>query len=153
MGFSYDEIEASLAGALDDVYEAYRRIQALHELRGNEEFTALLVSFKRMSNIAGAAEKDYSFRESLLREEEEKTLYEHYVSQRNGVVMSIREKNYRDVYRLLSTFKPHVDRFFDNVLVMDDNRELRENRLALLQSIITLFSDIIDFSKIVQPGE
>jgi glycyl-tRNA synthetase beta chain len=153
MGFSYDEIEASLAGALDDAYEAYRRVQALHELRGNDEFKALLISFKRMSNIIGDEDRTYSFTESLLREEEEKALYDHYVSQRDGVVIGIREKNYPEVYRILSTFKPHVDRFFDHVLVMDENRELRENRLALLQSIIAVFSDIIDFSKIVQPGE
>jgi glycyl-tRNA synthetase beta chain len=153
MGFSYDEIEASLAGALDDVYEAYRRVQALHDLRGNDEFKALLISFKRMSNIIGDGDRTYPFTKSLLREEEERALYDHFVSQRDGVVVSIREKNYPEVYRVLSTFKPYVDRFFDHVLVMDEERELRENRLALLQSIITLFSDVIDFSKIVQPGE
>ena len=76
MGFSHDEIEASLAGALDDVYEAYRRVQALHELRGNDEFRALLISFKRMSNIISEEDRTHSFTESLLREEEERALYD-----------------------------------------------------------------------------
>jgi glycyl-tRNA synthetase beta chain len=153
MDFSYDEIEASLAGVLDDVYEAYKRVQALHDLRGNAEFQALLISFKRMSNIIGEENRRYPFKESLLQEEDERALHHHFLSQREDVVSRIQEKNYQAVYQILSTFKPHVDRFFDNVLVMDEDRELRENRLALLQSIIELFSDIIDFSKIVQPGE
>jgi len=153
MGFSYDEIDASLAGVLDDVYEAYRRVQALHDLRGNADFEALLVSFKRMSNIIEEDGRRFELTEPLLREKEERALYEHFVSMREVVVQSIEARNYPEVYRILSTFKPYVDSFFDHVLVMDENLELQRNRLALLQSIITVFSDVIDFSKIVQPGE
>lgn len=151
-GFSYDEIDASLANVLDDVYEAYRRVEALHKLRGNEDFDHLLISFRRMSNIIEEGGR-FSFYESLLAEKEEKALHSHFQSMREGIVGSIEKKDYGEVYRILSTFKPYVDSFFDNVLVMDENMELRKNRLGLLQSIIVVFSDIIDFSKIVQPGE
>jgi len=151
-GFSYDEIDASLANVLDDVYEAYRRVEALHNLRGNEDFEHLLISFRRMSNIIEEGGR-LSFLKSLLAEKEEKALHSHFQSMRESIVESIEKKDYGEVYRILSTFKPYVDSFFDNVLVMDENIELRRNRLGLLQSIIVVFSDIIDFSKIVQPGE
>jgi glycyl-tRNA synthetase beta chain len=152
MGFLYDEINASMTGVLEDVYETYRRVRALHELRGDRDFEALLVSFRRMSNII-EEESGFEFSESLLREDEEKALHSHFVAMREGIVCHIEQRNYDEVYRILSTFKPHVDSFFDHVLVMDENPELRKNRLALLQSITSVFSGIIDFSKIVQPGD
>jgi glycyl-tRNA synthetase beta chain len=152
MGFAYDEIDASISGVLDDTYEAYRRVEAFHNLRGDENFEALLISFKRMSNIT-KNEKDFEFSESLLREKEESTLYAHFQNVRESVVRNIEEKNYREVYRFLSSFKPVVDNFFDNVLVMEKNLKLRRNRLGLLKSVTELFSGIIDFTKVVQPGE
>jgi glycyl-tRNA synthetase beta chain len=152
MGFAYDEIDASISGVLDDTYEAYRRVEALHNLRGDENFEALLTSFKRMSNIT-KNEKDFDFSESLLREKEESTLYAHFQNVKESVVRNIEEKNYPEVYRFLSSFKPVVDNFFDHVLVMEENVQLRRNRLGLLKSVIDLFSGIIDFTKIVQPGE
>ncbi len=151
-GFSYDEIDASLAGVLDDVYEANRRVEALHNLRGNEDFEHLLISFRRMSNIIEEGD-GLSFSESLLREKEERALHRHFVSMRDRILQGIKQRDYEEVYRILSTFKPHVDNFFDHVLVMDEDMELRRNRLGLLQSILDVFSGIIDFSKIVQPGE
>lgn len=151
-GFSYDEIDASLANVLDDVYEAYRRVEALHKLRGNDDFEDLLISFRRMSNIIEEGGR-FNFLESLLKEKEEKALHGHFLSMRESIVENIQKRNYAEVYRILSTFKPYVDSFFDNVLVMDENLELRQNRLRLLQNITLVFSDIIDFSKIVQPGE
>jgi glycyl-tRNA synthetase beta chain len=152
LGFSYDEIDASLVNVLDDVYEAYRRVQALHSLRGNTDFEDLLVSFRRMSNIIEEGGKA-DFSPSMLVEKEERALHDHFQSMRESILEHIGERKYVDVYRILSTFKPLVDNFFDNVLVMDENLELRKNRLGLLQSIIAVFSGIIDFSKIVQPGE
>jgi glycyl-tRNA synthetase beta chain len=152
MGFAYDEIDASILGVLDNTYEAYRRVEALHNLRGDKNFEALLISFKRMSNIT-KNEKDFEFSESLLREEEELTLYAHFQEVRESVIRNIEEKNYREIYRFLSSFKPVVDNFFDHVLVMENNLKLRRNRLGLLKSVTDLFSGIIDFTKIVQPGE
>ncbi len=152
MGFAYDEIDASMSGVLDDTYEAYRRVEALHNLRGDENFEALLISFKRMSNIT-KNEKEFEFSESLLREKEESMLYAHFQNVRESVVRNIEEKNYPEVYRFLSSFKPVVDNFFDHVLVMEKNVKLRRNRLGLLKYVTDLFSGVIDFTKIVQPGE
>lgn len=152
MGFLYDEIEASLGAELDDIYDCYMRITALHEFRKNPDFESLLISFKRMSSIV--RDQQYSgFSESLLKEEDEKALYEHFRSVRETIIRNIEEKNYFEVLKILSTFKPSVDSFFDNVLVMDEDSDLRNNRIALLNDIISVFSNIIDFTKIVQAGE
>lgn len=150
MGFLYDEIDACISNVMDDIYEAYKRVLALHEFRSHKDFEDLLISFKRMGNIL-KEEKKFLFSEDLLIEKEEKTLYRHFISVKDRIVENVNIKNYNQVYSILSTFKPHVDNFFDNVLVMDENMELRENRVGLLKVIINIFSDIIDISKIV-PG-
>jgi len=152
MQFSYDEIDASLANVLDDVYEAYRRVDALHEFRENPDFEDLLVSFKRMWNII-KDEKVFSFSEEVLAEDEERELFRYFMEIRESVEQNVKVKNYREVYRILSSLKPYVDRFFDHVLVMDENPALRKNRIGLLQAIIRIFSEIIDISKIVSRGE
>jgi len=152
MGFSYDEIDASLSNVLIDIYEAYRRVAALHEIRGERGFNDLLVSFKRMSNIV-KDEKDYVFSEDLLKEDDEIVLYQYFSNTRGKIVDNIKNKQYKEVYRILSTFKPYVDNFFDNVLVMEENLSLRRNRIRLLKDINGIFSGVIDFSRIVVPGE
>lgn len=156
MGFSHDEIEASLGGLLEDPYEAYRRVDALHGLRGDRDFEDLLVSFKRMSNItrdAAGPLRAGGPSEELLVEPQERELYRYFLEHRGEVEAGIRNRDYTGVYRILSAFKPYVDRFFDSVLVMDEDPGLRANRLALLTTIADTFADIIDFSKIVLPGE
>jgi len=152
MGFAYDEIDASMAGGPDDIFDAYRRVHALHEYRNNADFQDLLISFKRMTNIVVDGKKP-DFSDKLLNEPEERALFDHFTEKREVLVQSIGEKRYPDVYKILSTFKPFVDDFFDNVLVMDENPALRGNRIALLTSIIAVFADVIDFSRIVLPGE
>jgi glycyl-tRNA synthetase beta chain len=161
MGFSHDEIDASLAGLLEDVHETHRKVAALHGLRGDPDFNDLLISFRRMSNIVTGQDeitrdvirKGSLPQESLLEERQERDLYEHFKGVQGSILARIREKDYTGVYRILSTFKPYVDSFFDHVLVMDERDELRRNRLALLTDILETFSGIIDFSKIVTPGD
>jgi len=148
MGFAYDEINASLGRAMEDIYEAYRRVEALHRYRERSDFQNMLISFRRMGNIL-TDEGEYRFSEDLLREEAEKALHRYFLSVKDEIAEQINSKNYEKVYALLSSFKPYVDTFFDKVLVMDEDLALRANRIALLKSIVDVFSDIIDISKIV----
>jgi glycyl-tRNA synthetase beta chain len=152
MGFTYDEIDASIEGVLDDIYEAYRRVHALHRMRPNPGFEDLLVSFKRMSNIV-REQKGSAFDKTLLAEKEEKELHSHFEATKEAIEKSITSKNYEEVYRILSGFKPYVDTFFDQVLVMDENLTIRRNRIGLLKAITGTFSGLVDFSRIVSKGE
>ncbi len=58
------------------------------------------------------------------------------------------QKMYLDALRLISTIRETVDGFFDNVLVMAEDLKVRQNRLALLSEINSLFTNFADFSKI-----
>ena len=52
----------------------------------------------------------------------------------------------------MATLRPYVDAFFDQVMVMDPEREVRHRRLLMLQRILRTFSGIADFSEIVTAG-
>jgi len=62
-------------------------------------------------------------------------------------------KEYLDALRLLATTREPVDRFFNKVMVMVDDKRVRANRLALLRTLLKEFSTIADFSEIVVEGK
>ena len=63
------------------------------------------------------------------------------------------KKDYTSALIMLSTLREPVDTFFDKVMVMVDDYNLRANRLALLQTLVKEFSTIADFSEIVAEGK
>jgi len=60
------------------------------------------------------------------------------------------ERRYEDALKRLAALRPHVDKFFDEVLVMDENPSVRANRLALLAALERTFGHAADLSRL--PG-
>ena len=151
-GFAYDEIDATLSTVMEGVCDSYQRVKALNEMRRNKSFQDLLVAFKRIANIVkddSGCPEGIEPKDSLLVEEAEIKLYNFYKSKKSDILDAIGSKEYEKVYSILGSFKQYVDRFFDEVLVMENDMSLRCNRIAMLREILGSFSDIIDFSKIV----
>jgi glycyl-tRNA synthetase beta chain len=146
-GFPAEEVSAvaqtPALDALDDPYDAYLRLQALHRARADarEDFEHLAVAFKRAKNIlsqapAGAVDA------SLFQEKAERELHAAVAR------LSARDGSYEDRLRALAELRAPVDRFFDDVLVMAEDEKLRANRLGLLQQTVSLFYRIADISKL-----
>lgn len=160
-GFAYDEVNAVLASGGSDskgknyeVVDIIKRIEALARIRPTENFEPLAAAFKRMKNILQQASKAQDIsggrvNENLLQEIEEKELYENFkdVSQRAANAKAA--DNYFAALEAIASLRPAVDRFFDKILVMDKNPDVRNNRLVLLQTLLNEFSTIADFSEIV----
>jgi glycyl-tRNA synthetase beta chain len=153
-GFSYDVVNAVLAAGFDDIRDAIARAEALTAVRGSEDFAAISAAFKRMKNIVRqASEKGLSsgdaVSESVLADAAERGLYEQS-SRLASIVEKLRsERKYREALEQIATLRPHVDFFFDKVMVMVDDPHLRQNRLALIAKVLVGFSSIADFSEIV----
>jgi glycyl-tRNA synthetase beta chain len=152
--FSYDEINAVFAAECDDLCDAAERIAAVKAIRYSKDFAPLAASFKRIRNILekSAGKDDRSqigVNQQLLREKAEVEL--HAIAQRirDEVALRKRERNYKAALEDVSRLRPAVDKFFDGVLVMVEDRELRKNRIALLASLLKEFSTIADFSELV----
>jgi glycyl-tRNA synthetase beta chain len=152
-GFAYDEINAALAAGADDLGDAVERVAAVKAIRDTKNFAPLAASFKRIRNIleksAGKGDKgQLAVKKELLREAAELQL--HTAAQRIGdeAAKLKKEKEYRKALEKISELRPAVDFFFDKVLVMVDDEELRRNRIALLAALLKEFSTIADFSEL-----
>jgi len=152
-GFAYDVVNAVLAAGADDVRDAIARTEALTAVRGSEDFVAISAAFKRIKNILRqAAEKGDlpgSIAESSLTQPEERALLSASTDLAIKVAALRQQRNYAAALEAIATLRPTVDAFFDKIMVMAPEPELRAARLALIQSVLDGFSGIADFSEIV----
>jgi glycyl-tRNA synthetase beta chain len=150
--FAYDEINAVFRAGADDLVDALRRIEALRAIRKTKNFEPLAVSFKRIRNIlekAGEVGKDVGIPNAQLFEHEaEKQLCAAVREAARKVEAQKRAGLYREALQVIAGLRPAVDRFFDDVLVMAENEEVRRNRLSLLAELLREFTTIADFSEI-----
>ena len=158
-GFAYDVVNAVLAAGADDVRDAIARAEALAEVRGSEDLAAIAAAFKRIKNILRqAVEKGVitaeevdkaAFRDDLFRESEETALAYHAGRLDRDVEELRNRREYRAALQQIATLRSNVDLFFDKVMVMVDDADLRRNRLGLIAAVLGRFSTIADFSELV----
>jgi glycyl-tRNA synthetase beta chain len=146
--FSYDEIEAGITSLVYDIYDSYLRIKVIHEARKSENFINLAVAFKRIKNII-KGQKIAKLSEKELKEKAEKDLYEIYNKNEKAFLQALEKMDYALCVSILTSFRPFVDQFFDDVMVMDKDEAVKNNRIALLSLIDGLFMKFIDFEKII----
>jgi glycyl-tRNA synthetase beta chain len=157
-GYAYDVVSAVLAVDSDDIVDAAARAEAVSKVRGSDDFKSISSAFKRMKNILRQASEKTNLiamrvEVAALQEESEKELAS-MIPQTVAKVEKMRiAHNYEAALMEIAKLRPAIDKFFDKVMVMVDDNDLRANRLALLQSVVKEFSTIADFSEIVTEGK
>ena len=153
-GFAYDVVNAVLAAGSDDVVDALARAEALAQVRGSNDFASISVAFKRTKNILRQArESNKKIADQLepaaLTEDAEKSLAAQLPEVAARVRQLREQKDHVAALGEISHLRQPIDLFFDKVMVMVDDEDVRANRLALLQTLLHEFSTIADFSEIV----
>ena len=107
-------------------------------------------SYKRASNITDKADKGITGSPDavLFRTEEEKILFEKINEIRKAFAVKESNKDYENLLIKLSETKQFTDNFFDNVVVNDENQDIKNNRLELLKMFCNSFNNFINFSKL-----
>ena len=153
-GFPKDIISAAISVSVDDVPAVWNRVRALTSLKKTPEFEPLAIAFKRVVNIIRQAKQTAAddigraIDESLFQNECEFVLLNQFKGAETNVKNNL-DKGYFDrALRDIASLRPSIDTFFDGVMVLTDDVELRKNRLALLNQIAGLFENFADFSKI-----
>ena len=148
LGYPYDEVNALLAPQLTTLTDLAERADAIHYIRPTEDFEPLAASFKRIKNILkqGGVVDSGEPDEAMLAPGPEKELHQAFVTVRARTTSS---RSYRGNLSAIASIRPQVDLFFDKILVNDPDPMIRQNRFALLGSLLTEFSTIADFSEIV----
>jgi glycyl-tRNA synthetase beta chain len=146
-----DVVEAVLAAGFDDLVAARGRLDALRGLVGQADFSPLAAAFKRVANIVEKQAKDVAagpVDPARLADPAERALHEAFEQVRGRVEERIRADDYGAALRDITSLKAPVDTFFDKVMVMAEDRGLRENRVRLLTAIGGLFGRVADFTRI-----
>jgi glycyl-tRNA synthetase beta chain len=149
-GYDKDVVAAVVNVSIDDLPDVWRRTRALQNLKGAEDFEPLAAGFKRVVNILRKTQvpANPAPDTALFAEPSEEGLFEAYVTTREEVNQLLGNGDLDKALRVIATLREPVDRFFDDVMVMTDDRAVRDNRLALLNAIAGLFNRMADFSKI-----
>jgi glycyl-tRNA synthetase beta chain len=151
LDYAYDEVAAAMTPPLTTLPDLADRAEAIHHVRPTADFEPLAASFKRIKNILKQAQVTSTDQPNsgLLAPGPEQELYQAFLRVRETTKANA---TYREKLASIASLRPQVDLFFDKILVNDPDPAIRQNRLALLSSLLTEFSTIADFSEIVTQG-
>ena len=153
-GFSKDLVAAVADVSVDDVPGVWNRVKALAALKAQPDFEPLVSGFKRVGNLlrksgmqagslpAGAVDT------TLFEHESEAKLFSSYQKVAKKVKKATAAGQFEQALKEIATLRGPVDAYFDDVMVMAENKKVRTNRLQLLAHIAALFENLADFSKL-----
>ena len=156
-GQAYDVVKAVVAAGSDDLRDVVARAEAVTDVRGGEDFIAVSAAFKRMKNILDQARAkneliSASVSTALLSDDSEKALESTGGRVASDVEALRAKRQYTEALTKVASLRPVVNEFFEKVMVMAPEADIRANRLALLARTVADFSRIADFSEIVVQG-
>ncbi|MFI3209761.1 MAG: glycine--tRNA ligase subunit beta [Peptostreptococcaceae bacterium] len=148
LGIRYDVVDAVLSSNIEDISDMKNRADELNEWIKKDELVEMLTAFNRVATLAEKAVST-NVNENLLSETSEKELFENFKNVETKVSELVANKEYAKALDAFTTLRPSIDNFFENVMVMDKDEEVKNNRLNLLNSIYNNMLIICDLSKIV----
>ena len=149
-GISPDTFESVLAINTSKPLDFHHRLIAVTEFRKLAEAESLAAANKRISNILKKSDfkNTLQVEDSLLAEESEISLAKTLKEYQQKIVPMINNRDYVSALTELAGLRTSVDSFFDNVMVMCDDDDIKNNRLALLNNLNSLFLETADISKL-----
>jgi glycyl-tRNA synthetase beta chain len=151
-GSTPEMIDAVFASRPRSALDAVARLAALREFLLLPDAAVLAAANKRIVNILKKLpdHTDAAVAVRHLIEPAERGLYDALRSTAPRFAAALGERRYADGFRIVAALRPSIDRFFDEVMVMDENADLRSNRIGLLRELEALFTGVADLSRL--PG-
>ena len=147
-GHQYDVIEAVLAVEAGNLLTTLFRAEALSQMKDEENFRALLTSFTRAYNLT-KEKKSGQIKSCYFEDQTERDFYEALGKTTEKLKPLLAQRDFRGVLQELSALTGFVNDFFTAVMVMTEEKNVRENRLGLLAWLVNLTQNVGDLSKIV----
>jgi len=152
-GAPADLVEAVLAPGLTDVVDLRAKLDALVSFRADAAFEPLAEVFKRAINITKTYDGPLAVSGKLFEHDEERALHAAAADVSGRVAEAARDGRYGEAFREMAGLRPLVAAFFEKVLVMAKDDNVRNNRLALLKGLSAEFASVADFSKVASSGQ
>ncbi len=146
----YDVIDAVLAEERNnDLYDLYLRAQALNEYVAGDKAADMIQAATRVNNLSSKAEVEVPINDGLFIEQAEKDLYAVVKKLDTEMIPLTVRCDYKGALNILSELNAPVNKFFDDVMVMDKDEAIKNNRLSLLCLVKDLVNCVGDLSKLV----
>jgi glycyl-tRNA synthetase beta chain len=163
-GVPYDTAAAVLAVRPGDPLDALARARAIEAIRTTEDFEGLMIGYRRAANILRTAPEGEATisgqpmaeRAEAFTDKAEADLHLETKMARQAVETYLQspEPDYGALLRHLLGLRPPIDRFFEAVMVMDEDPATRKRRLAILEGVRQTFIRIAEFSALPSaPGQ
>ncbi|NUE66675.1 glycine--tRNA ligase subunit beta [Snodgrassella sp. ESL0253] len=132
--YAQDVVAAVLAGNVENLGELEARLAAVTQFKQLDEATALIAANKRVHNLLKKVDISTlpAMATTLLQQQDEQNLYQATEQVAVKIQAALKQQNFVQALAELTGIKEKVDTFFTNVMVMDENEAIRNNRLALL---------------------
>jgi len=147
-GYTADEFDAVIAVTPAEPLDFMQRLQAVKAFRQLPEAESLAAANKRIRNILKKSDTQPADSVGELLEPQEKQLLQAALQSDDDIKPLLAQRNYQATLNRLAGLRNDVDAFFDHVMVMTDDLDLRANRLALLNLLSEQFLTCADISKL-----
>lgn len=144
-GVASDVAEAVLAARASDILDVDQRAKALASLRAGADFSAVAEAFKRVANIL-RDQKDIAetVDAASFSTEAERLLWEATSMVEVNVQVATKRGAFAEAFAEIARLRLPLDRFFKDVMVMDPDLRVRQNRVALLAKLQRIFEPLAD---------
>jgi glycyl-tRNA synthetase beta chain len=147
-GYTADEFDAVITVNPAEPLDFMQRLQAVKAFRQLPEAESLAAANKRIRNILKKSESQPAASVGALVEAQEKQLLQAALQSEGDIKPLLAQRDYQATLNRLAGLRNDVDAFFDHVMVMTDDLDLRANRLALLNLLSEQFLTCADISKL-----
>ncbi|NPV82198.1 MAG: glycine--tRNA ligase subunit beta [Candidatus Aminicenantes bacterium] len=151
-GYRYDLVNAALGPGIEFPVRAEARLKALNELKESPNFEQFILMVKRVKNIVKEPPRS-RLNSALLREKEEKELYSALKIIKKNAEEMLARNDFASAQKMVFRLQSPLNNFFEGVLVMAEDKKVRNNRLALLSQILELTGELADYSQVVVESE
>jgi len=147
-GYDTSLINAALDAPMSTLPDLVARLSALQDFMQHDAASNLVEANKRIGNILRKSGQEISntIKEDKMVIEEERLLFKEIRQISEGLSLLYKKADYTAALTLLADLSPVIDAFFDKVLVMDNDLDVRANRLSLLAELKSMFDRVANLA-------
>ncbi|MGR6835438.1 glycine--tRNA ligase subunit beta [Syntrophomonas erecta] len=148
-GFSYDVIDAVQYAGLKRIDDFFQRVQVIQQFKNNPLFEDFMVVYNRSNNLSKKwSSQDVN--EQVLEDDSEKELFACLAPLQTRVMQNVNSQDYLAALTAIAEIRPYLDSFFEAVMVMVEDEDLKAARLGMLKKVVGFCHTIANFGKVVQ---
>ncbi len=146
-GYRRDIVNAVVNIDFDNIVECEKKIVDLNRISEDSDFIEIVNLLKRVGNIAKDGNEE-NLNKEILEVEAEINLYDFVNEFELIAKQDLENNNYEKYFREILKGKEAINNFFDNVMVMDKDEKMKNNRLALLKGLDRLFKQVANITEL-----